>query len=57
MVRKMDAIDPICKMSISVNDRTPRLEDCESGTRYFCSDECRLAFKYDPAIFYQACHN
>ncbi|MFI6350160.1 XdhC family protein [Streptomyces sp. NPDC050560] len=37
----VQAVDPVCGMTVTVVDGTPRLTDPEGGEVYFCSPHCR----------------
>jgi YHS domain-containing protein len=44
------AIDPVCKMAVSINDQTIYL-DYKSTRYYFCCDSCRRLFLLAPEKF------
>jgi YHS domain-containing protein len=53
----MATIDPVCKQEVQVDENTPKFEGCPSGTFYFCSEDCKIAFENDQGLFYQLCHD
>jgi xanthine dehydrogenase accessory factor len=43
----VEAVDPVCGMSVAVSEATPRAEHA-GRTVYFCGEGCRAAFASDP---------
>jgi xanthine dehydrogenase accessory factor len=46
----VEAVDPVCGMSVAVSAATAQLEH-DGRTVYFCGDGCRKAFQDDPARY------
>ena len=46
----LEAVDPVCGMTVSVGQDTPQAEH-EQTTYWFCCPGCRARFVRDPAAF------
>jgi xanthine dehydrogenase accessory factor len=49
-VELLEAVDPVCRMTVAVGADTPRAEH-EGTTYWFCCPGCRSRFARDPAAF------
>lgn len=45
------AIDPVCKMTVSVSDPPGGTSEHEGNTYYFCAPGCKRAFDKEPATY------